>query len=200
MGYLGEDERREVLRVVAGVRRAIDAVVCLEGSREELAALADRAHELAEALEGKRGGRPVPRYNPPLDLQDPNAMIAFSPVSGPYNPLAPPVALSIEPGPRVVGRVTFPDAYEGPPASVHGSNIASTYDQLLAHAAIASDAGGPTAVLTVRFRKLTPLKMPLRFEAWVDRIDGRKAFVHGTCHAGEELVSEAEAIFIRYGS
>jgi acyl-coenzyme A thioesterase PaaI-like protein len=198
MPYLDEEQRRELLRLVAGLRRAIDASVSLQAPRDELTVLADRAHAFAEALEAWRAGRPVPRYNPPLDPSDPNAMIAFSPATGRYNPLSPPVELAIEPGPRVVGTVAFADAYEGPPSSVHGSVIASVYDQLLAHAAIASDAGGPTAVLTVRYRKLTPLKTPLRFEAWVERIDGRKAFVKGECRAGEDLVSEADAVFVKY--
>jgi acyl-coenzyme A thioesterase PaaI-like protein len=200
MPYLEEDQRRELLRLVAGLRRTIDASVALQASREELAALADRAHALADDLGARRCGRPVPRYNPPLDPADPNAMIAYSPITGRYNPLAPPVELSLEPGPRVVGAVSFPDAYEGPPSSVHGSVIASVYDQLLAHAAIASDSGGPTAVLTVRYRKLTPLGTPLRFEGWIERVEGRKAFARGTCRAGDDLVSEAEGVFIRYGS
>jgi hypothetical protein len=199
MPYLEDPARRELLRVIGAVRRAIDASVQLQASGGDLADLADRAEALAEALEARRGGRPVPRYNPPFDPADPNAMVAFSPVTGRYSPLSPPVELSLEPGPRVVGSVTFSQAYEGPPSSVHGAIIAGVYDQLLAHAAIANDAGGPTATLTVRFRKLTPLATPLRFEAWVERIDGRKVFVKGTCRAGDDVVSDAEGMFVRIG-
>jgi acyl-coenzyme A thioesterase PaaI-like protein len=98
-----------------------------------------------------------------------------------------------------VGRVTFGEAYEGPPDSVHGGIIASSYDQMLAFACMAHDAGGPTATLTVQFRKPTPLRVPLRFEAWIDRIEGRKVFARGTCHTPDgEVVSESEGLFVRF--
>jgi acyl-coenzyme A thioesterase PaaI-like protein len=199
MDPFSEDQRRELLRVVDGVRRAIEASVSLQAPASELAALADRAHALAGALEARAGSRPIPRYHAGVDAADPNATITFSPITGRFNPLAPPVELALVPGPqpRIVGTIAFGEAYEGPPSAVHGSIIASVYDQILALAAIASDAAGPTATLTVHFRKMTPLKTPLRFEAWIDRIDGRKAFARGTCHAGDVLVSEGEGMFVR---
>ena len=130
-------------------------------------------------------------------------MIAFSPVTGRYSPFSPPIEIALEAGPdqqpRVVGRVTFGEAYEGPPDSVHGGIIASSYDQMLAFACMAEDAGGPTATLTVRFRKLTPIRVPLRFEAWIDRIEGRKVFARGACYTPDgEAVSESEGMFVRF--
>ena len=199
MDSFSEDQRRELLRVVAGVRRAIEASVSLGAPLAELTALADRAHALAGALEGRSGTKPIPRYHASIDPADPNGMIPFSPVTGRYNPLSPPVEITLVPGPspRVVGTVSFGQVYEGPPSSVHGALIASVYDQILALAAIASDSAGPTATLTVHYRKMTPIGAPLRFEAWIERLDGRKAFARGTCHAGEALVSEAEGMFVR---
>jgi acyl-coenzyme A thioesterase PaaI-like protein len=197
-------QRDALLRVISGLRDCVEASVSLSGSVDDLAALADQAHALARSLQSRSGKKPVPRYNPGLDPADPNAMIAYSPITGRLNPLAPPVELSIEhaPGeaPRVVGAIAFGEAYEGPPSSVHGSIIASVYDQLLALAAIAADHGGPTATLSVQFRRMTPLRTPLRFVAWVDRIDGRKAFVRGECRAqgGGELLTESDAMFVRY--
>jgi acyl-coenzyme A thioesterase PaaI-like protein len=199
---LSEGERRELLRVIDGLRRAIEAAVSLRAPLDELTALADQVHAVAGALHARSGRKAMPRYARQLDARDPNAMIAFSPITGRYNPLAPPVELSLQPGPppRIVGEIAFGEAYEGPPSSVHGSVIASVYDQILALAAIASDSAGPTAALTVQFRRLTPLRTPLRFEAWVERIDGRKAFARGTCHAQAtgELVSESEGMFVRF--
>jgi len=34
------------------------------------------------------------------------------------------------------------------------------------------------------------------FEAWIERVEGRKIFCRGTLHAGERLCAEAEAIFV----
>jgi len=199
MEPFSEHQRRELLRVVDGVRRAVEASVSLTAPQDALTALADQAQALADALCARSGDKPIPRYHAGIDPADPNAMLPFSPITGRYNPLAPPVeiALVAGPPPRIVGTVAFGEAYEGPPSSVHGSIIASVYDQVLALAAIASDSAGPTATLTVHFRKMTPLHTPLRFEAWIERIDGRKAFARGTCHAGEALVSEAEGMFVR---
>jgi acyl-coenzyme A thioesterase PaaI-like protein len=201
-----EQQKRELLRVIDGLRRAIEAAVSLQAPLDELVSLADQTHALAGALMARSGTKPIPRYEPRLDPSDPNSMIAFSPVTGRYSPLSPPIAVSLWPGspPRIVGDVIFGEAYEGPPSSVHGGVIASAYDQILALAAIASDAGGPTASLSVQFRKLTPLRTPLRFEAWAERIDGRKVFVRGMCRmasGGEpdgDILSESEGMFVRF--
>ena len=194
------ESRAELRRLVDGLRRAVDASVSLDLPAAELSALADDAHALARALGEGSGRKPFPRYGGALDPGDPNSMLPFSPITGRYNPLSAPVEIEIVAGPpaRIVGRVTFGSPYEGPPSGVHGAVVAAVYDEVLALAAIASNAGGPTATLTVRYRKLTPLRAPLRFEAWTDRIDGRKAFVRGACYAGEELVSEAEGLFVRF--
>lgn len=195
-------QRDALLRVIDGLRACVEASVSLSGPVDDLTALADQAHVLARSLQARSGAKPIPRYGPVFDPADANAMIAYSPITGPFNPLAPPVELSVEGGerPRVVGTIAFGEAYEGPPSSVHGSIIASVYDQLLALAAIAADCGGPTATLTVQFRRMTPIRTPLRFEAWVDRVDGRKAFVRGECRAqgGGELLTESDAMFVRY--
>jgi acyl-coenzyme A thioesterase PaaI-like protein len=116
-------------------------------------------------------------------------------VSGRYSPLAPPVELSVE-GSHVVGVVTFASAYEGPPGSVHGGIVAGVYDQLLAFANIVGGVPGPTASLSVQYRRPTPLGVELRFEAWTERAEGRKVWARGTCHVGGEQVSEAEGLFI----
>jgi acyl-coenzyme A thioesterase PaaI-like protein len=194
------EARDELGRVIDGLRRAVNAAVSLDLSAAELSVLADEAQALARALDKGSGQKPFPRYGGPLDALHPNAILPFSPVTGPYNPLSPPVEIELVAGTpvRVVGRVTFGGPYEGPPSGVHGGVVASVYDELLALAAIANDAGGPTATLTVRYRRLTPLRTPLRFETWTDRIDGRKAFVRGACYAGDEMVSEAEGLFVRF--
>jgi acyl-coenzyme A thioesterase PaaI-like protein len=200
MEDLTEQRRRELLRIVDGLRDAVDASIRVSAPLEELTALADQAQALARSLEARRGERLVPRYVAPFDTADPNALISFSPVTGRYSPLAPPVEVRVVPGdpPHAVGEVTFGELFEGPPSSVHGSVIAAVYDQMLAYGCIVADCGGPTATLEVRFRKLTPLHVPLRFEAWVDRVDGRKVFVRGTCHAGDDLVTESEGMFVRF--
>ena len=53
-----------------------------------------------------------------------------------------------------------------------------------------------TGTLTIRYRSPTPLHTPLRFEAAVTGVDGRKIFTTGRCFADDVLTAEAEGIFI----
>jgi acyl-CoA thioesterase FadM len=53
-----------------------------------------------------------------------------------------------------------------------------------------------TGTLTIRYRKPTPLDTELRFEAAVQRVEGRKIFAEGRLYAGDVLTAEAEGIFI----
>ena len=78
--------------------------------------------------------------------------------------------------------------------------IAGIYDELLASANLAIKAGGPTGTLTVRYRRPTPLYSLLRFEGWVEGMDERKVYTKGHCLAGDQVVSEAEAIFVKFSA
>ena len=55
---------------------------------------------------------------------------------------------------------------------------------------------GMTGTLTIRYRKPTPLDTDLRFEATVQRVEGRKIFAEGRLYAGDVLTAEAEGVFI----
>ncbi len=127
----------------------------------------------------------------------------FSPVIGRANPLAPPVELDVVDD-RVVGTVTFGHAYEGPPGHVHGGWVAAAFDEVLGAVQAMSGNPGMTAHLEIDYKRPTPLHVPLRFEAWIDRVEGRKIFC--TCHlfsadagdpGGEEhLRAESRGLFI----
>jgi acyl-coenzyme A thioesterase PaaI-like protein len=119
----------------------------------------------------------------------------YSPLIGRSNPLAPPIEMGAE-GDRVHGRVVFGSAYEGPPGCLHGGYVAAAFDEVLGFAQSLSGSPGMTGTLRVVYRSPTPLHEELRFEAWVDRVEGRKIFTRSTLHAGERLCAEAEGIFI----
>jgi hypothetical protein len=189
-------ERREAIeRVVQCVRRMLAASVRLDGDAATLSALADRLAEAEAELAAHAGETPVDRYLPFVD-GDVNGMLPYSPVSGRLNPMAPPLLMERE-GERLVGRATFGVAYEGPPNSVHGAWVAAIYDQILALVNVTGDVGGPTASLTVHYRRPTPLHTELHFEAWTEWAEDRKVLSRGRCLVGDELISEAEGLFIR---
>ena len=97
---------------------------------------------------------------------------------------------------HIDGRVTFGAAYEGPPGCVHGGYIAAAFDEVLGSAQSLGGRPGMTGTLTIRYRSPTPLHTPLRFEAGVTGVDGRKIFTTGRCFADDVLTAEAEGIFI----
>ena len=191
-------------RLAAAMRRVIEHLVTIEAPRGALQAAADRLEEYADYLaeqprrqryvgfseaavadertedeEGREGGH-----------------FDFSPLIGRSNPLSPPIEMSSDPDGTVYGRVTFGSAYEGPPASVHGGYVAAAFDEVLGYAETFSDHPGMTGTLNVVYRRPTPLHVPLLFTAKIDRVEGRKIFVAGTLHAGEELCAEATGIFV----
>jgi len=60
-------------------------------------------------------------------------------------------------------------------------------------------AGYPamTGTLTVRYRKPTPLRTPIRIEARTVGREGRKVTAWGGMYHGELLTAEAEGIFVQ---
>jgi acyl-coenzyme A thioesterase PaaI-like protein len=179
------------------VRMAPDA-----GPDARFGALADEL----EALLARHdlGPLPVSRYLPGAatasDGVQPNERGAH-PIIGPANPSAPPVRLDAVDG-RAVGLVTFSAVQEGFPGFAHGGWIAAVFDMVLGVATAGGPgSGGLTGTLSVRYRRVTPIDVPLRFEGWHDRTEDRKTFVRGSLlrldrEGPRALTAEAEAVFI----
>jgi acyl-coenzyme A thioesterase PaaI-like protein len=155
--------------------------------------------QVADALESQAENRKRPRGQPHPGI-DPSEMFPCSPVIGLANPVAPPAcvwAVEGEGGQREIrGRVTFDYPYEGPPTCVHGGVIAELFDELLGAASIIADRAGMTGTLTVRYRRPTPLLVPLELVARCTGSEGRKAFAWAAIYHDGELTAEAEGIFI----
>ncbi len=126
----------------------------------------------------------------------------YSLYSGRASPAAAPLTVRVvdlADGRRAIeGRVTCNQLYEGPPHGVHGGYVAGLFDDVLGGTIRLVE--GPSAVtgtLEVKYRKITPLDTELRFLAWVHHESGRRIHSRATCHAGDVLTAEAEALFIR---
>jgi acyl-coenzyme A thioesterase PaaI-like protein len=87
-------------------------------------------------------------------------------------------------------------AYQGPPGSVHGGLVAALFDEVLGFAQWMTGNPGMTGTLKVRYRKPTPLNTELRFEATVERVDGRKIFTEARLYDGDTVTADAEGVFI----
>jgi acyl-coenzyme A thioesterase PaaI-like protein len=126
---------------------------------------------------------------------DPWRYRRFSPVSGPMNPLAPPVEYDEITAAGIESHVTFGVAYQGPPGYAHGAFIAGVFDDVLGAANMASGNPGMTVQLHVRYRRATPLRTRLRVVAKHTHREGRRIFAEASMLAGSEVTAEAEGVF-----
>ena len=189
-------EQRQALQHVAQeLRLVLEHMTTLNGTADELDAIADQVKALSNAMAPMTGNKALEHFA--LEWGDDlNSPLPMSPITGRYHPVAPPVELSME-GSTLVGTVSLNKVYEGGPGWVHGSWIAAIYDQLLAFAGIFNKTGGPTASLTVDFMKPTPINTPLRFEATIDSVADKKIYMSGRCYCEGQLVTKCEALFIQ---
>lgn len=151
----------------------------------------DAVRQAVEAVQ-RATGRDVGAFN--------SNFMDRSPFMGLMNPLAPPMAASLDPTHgefgAVVGKVTFREPHEGPPGHVHGGYLAAVFDEVLGQAQSLSGRPGMTGKLSITYRSPSPLYTELTVRGWIDRIDGRKIFTKGTLHNGDTLCCESEGLFI----
>ena len=105
--------------------------------------------------------------------------------------------IRVLPDKSVVSEMTMRPVHEGPSGTVHGGWVASLLDQLLGTANIVAGVGAMTAELTIRYRKGTPIGVPLTMSARTDSVDGRKVFASGEIVADGVVTAEATGVFIR---
>lgn len=214
--------RTELRRLAAAARSVIEHLVSTAATVEQLSAAADELEEVARLLAAlpagatyhgfaeaaNAGAEVIDRHLAATGLApdstdevDPEVYAFFdhSPFIGLANPLSPPLVFEFDPE-RIVGRVTFGSAYEGPPGCVHGGYVAAAFDELLGAAQSLSGTQGMTARLVVNYRSPTPLHTELHLEAKMVRREGRKLFCEGQLWAGERLCAEAEGLFISMDS
>ena len=172
----------EKRRLASAMRRVIQGLIETDAPQEELSAAADALEAFGDRLEG-------------LPLRDNYEGWAETSPSG--NPLAPPIRLDADPeNQRAFGYANFGSPYEGPPGCLHGGWVAASFDEVLGFVNSLTGNPGMTARLTVNYRNPTPLYTDLRFEAFIDRVEGRKTLTHCHLYAGDQLTAEAEGLFV----
>ena len=200
-----EDESEEALapgarakrEVAHRLRRLSETIARSRATPDELEALAGRlADELAglqAADEGRAPVAPTERVIFPgmEDFRD------RSPITGHANPLAPPARLAADPDAGLVlGEVTFGPSFEGAPGIVHGGFVSALLDEALGMACTFSGGPAMTAELVTRYLRHTPVNRPLRVEAHLVSVEGRKVHAKGAVYDGDEPLVEATGLFI----
>jgi acyl-coenzyme A thioesterase PaaI-like protein len=190
-------ERRRLARAM---RAIIDRLPTNDAPEDELREAADHLEQLAARLaDDPRRTRPM-GVSETATAGDVAALSDFSPLIGLSNPLSPPITITFD-GATVRATVRFGAAYEGPPAHVHGGLIAAAFDEVLGCVQWTTGSPGFTGTLTIRYRRPAPVNAELRFEATVQRVEGRKIFAEGRMYVdGDVLAAEAEGIFISVDS
>jgi acyl-coenzyme A thioesterase PaaI-like protein len=174
-------------RLGVALRRLVDVVCVADLPPDD----ADRLAGAIDALADDAARHPA--------IDEPKARyLRSSPVVGARNPVAPPLLRHRDDDGLAVGEVTLGQRFQGNVGWVHGSIVAALWDEVLAIANPHRGAPSVTGSLSIRYRRPTPLDTPLRFEARVDRADGRKAWSSGACTTPDgTVVSEGEALFIQ---
>lgn len=109
-----------------------------------------------------------------------------------------PVHLKVTEGGRVVGTARFRRFHLGRNGAVHGGALALLFDSLLGFTAftLGKRPRQRTAFLHVDYRKIALVERELQVDAGIDRVEGRKIFVTGRLLDGDDVLCEAEALFL----
>jgi len=122
---------------------------------------------------------------------------------GALNPVAPPLTVTSDapesglPGLRATASLGV--RYEGPSGHVHGGIVAGMLDELLGATVSQLTPGRPgvTGRLNLRYKRPTPLHVPLELRAWVTEDRGRVVNAVATCSVDGMVAVEAKAMFVR---
>jgi hypothetical protein len=190
------DESQRASRDLAdALRRMIARLALVRPPVEQLDAATAAASAFADSLDK------LPTKSQAWEISEaglqPRDFVGHSPVSGPNNPIAPPLVMHAVGDPDgdnyFLGEITFGPAYEGPPGHCHGGWVAAMFDELLGYV---QRMPGFTAYLKVDYRKPTPLNRRLELKGWIERSEGRKRYIRGTCYLDGVLLTEAEGLFV----
>jgi acyl-coenzyme A thioesterase PaaI-like protein len=187
----------EAEAAVAAARRLITALLYAERApAAEVAEMTAQLNAMTETLEA---------HAPPVAERERDRTWATrrredaalrNPANGRQNAIAPGLRIRGMPDGSVSGEVTLGLAYEGPPGCVHGGMSALLLDHLFGAANYWAGAIGPTAQLTLRYERPTPLFTPLTLSARQESADGRKLRTTGTISADGKVCVRAEGLFI----
>ncbi|WP_059015547.1 PaaI family thioesterase [Mycobacterium sp. M26] len=174
-------------RFVEAMRRIQDLAVSADADRDTWVAAADRAEELAALLKPFEAGEGVGPANRVPSLPGAGSL------------LMPPYRVSKFNDDGVELTVQFSRFHVGGNYAVHGGVLPLMFDS--AFGMVIHATGRPisrTAFLHVDYRNVTPINVPLTMRGWLDRAEGRKAFVKAELTDPDgTLLAEAHGLMVR---
>jgi acyl-coenzyme A thioesterase PaaI-like protein len=192
----GQEAWEQKRRLARAMRLVIERLVPSNAPADELRRAAEGLERYAELLRAHPRLKHFHGYAESANAGDVGAFFDQSPMIGLANPLAPPITIGRAGERSAIATVRFGSAYEGPPGCVHGGFVAAAFDEVLGFVQSLGGNPGMTARLTIQYRRPTPLHTELRFEAELERIEGRKIFTRGRVEANGIVTAEAEGLFV----
>jgi hypothetical protein len=176
----GEAPLAQTTELAAALRRVTGLALAMEAPDPRVATLLEALHDAERALAGAVPPSSTPRVGPAVD-SDGRVYLDHARDVGAYNPCFPEYELAVD-GDSATGTVTFPMAYEGPPAIVHGGFQAVFFDCAIQHHNCDVGVAGKTTNLELRYRRPAPLLTALTFEieraTTEDRIESTARLFH----------------------
>jgi acyl-coenzyme A thioesterase PaaI-like protein len=178
-------QRRELGEAL---RQLLDVVVQTGAGPAELGAAAAAINEVTATLTG-------PVIRPDFSVEPSSYRSHMSLVGGWSHPIAPQLNMDVREdggsGEVVVGRL-----FQGGPGLCHGGVVALLIDHAMGCVANRPDRPAMTVRLDLRYRRPTPLEVPLTVAVRLDRIEGRQLHLSATVTARDEITVEADGVFL----
>jgi acyl-coenzyme A thioesterase PaaI-like protein len=179
------------------VRGLVETMLRVPRLPPDAAAEVERTRTAIDALERSLAPHalhdPIPRMGAEPESQRPYYVTGV--ILGPHHPLRPDLRIAHEDG-VTHGTVRFGVTFEGPPGCVHGGFVAHFFDQILGQHNLWARIPAMTGMLSVRFKKGTPILRELSFDVRHERRDERKVVTSGRLHAEGEVFADAEGTFV----
>ncbi len=170
------------------MRRLLDVVVQTGASPAALGAAAAAIDQVTASLSGS-----VVRQE--LAVEPDSYRSHMSLVGGLSHPAAPQLVIELtEDG--GTGDVIVGPAFQGGPGLVHGGVLALLIDHAMGCVANQAYQPAMTVRLGLRYRRPTPIAVPLTVAVRLDRVEGRKLHLSASVSAAGEVTVEADAIFL----
>ncbi len=116
-------------------------------------------------------------------------------VSGKANPMGIAIEVHRE-GDDAVARVALGAAFEGAPGRAHGGIVAAVFDDTMGFVLSMEKTPAFTGRLSVSYLAPTPVGEELEFRCRLGERDGRKLRIVGEARHDDQVVAEAEGLFI----
>jgi len=180
------DERRELGE---SLRRLLDVVVQTGAAPTDLKAATAAIDELTARLS-------TPKVRTDHSIAAGSYRTHMSLVGGLSHPIAPQLQIDVD-GDVGQGEVVIGPVFQGGPGLVHGGVLALLIDHAMGCVAAGPDRPAMTVRLAMRYLRPTPLGVPLKVTARLDRIEGRRLHLTADITANGEVTVDADAVFLK---